>query len=382
VVWITLHGLRADAVGFLGGPRDLTPNLDRLASTATWAGRGVAASSATRPAVASLLTGLRPWQHQVLGPDSPPPAAHLATLPEALSARGYRTSAFLGSRWLRGQEGWLQGLARRRPSSRRHAPAEHLARAGAGDFVWVQLDRPSLPPRLHRRRLRRPPAAPEESAELWARYCLRVTAVDAELGRLLAALRAGRWDETLLVVVSDHGQHLGAGEGGALRREELEVPLVVKLPAAARAELAVGRDERVSLTRLWATVVELAGGAPPPATPPSLLRCAPGGALSELYLTDANHFSWVEGDLQLRRTVRLAGFSRDSLPWSAPFERTALELERWRVAGGSEPVDDAGAAARLEAGLAAAWWAFLDQERTPAGEAAARDLAPLGSQDG
>jgi hypothetical protein len=256
----------------------------------------------------------------------------------------------------------------------------------AGEFVWVQLDRPSLPPRLRRRPLRRPPA-PGEQAELWARYRLRVAAVDAELGRLLAALRAGgRWDETLLVVVSDHGQELGergiSGEGGTLRREQLEVPLIVKLPAAAPSALAVGRDERVALTRLWATVVELAGGAPPPAAAPSLLRPTPGGALSELYLAGTNQFSWVDGDLQLRRTVRLAESSRDSLPWSAPPERTALELERWRVSGGSEPLDDHGAAARLEAALAAAWWTFLDEERTPAGEAAARDPAPPGPQDG
>jgi hypothetical protein len=59
--------------------------------------------------------------------------------------------------------------------------------------------------------------------------------------------------------------------------------------------------------RLWATLVEAAGGAPPAAVAPSLFRRSESGALSELYRTNGtNRFSWVEGDLQLLREVRFA----------------------------------------------------------------------------
>ena len=63
VVLITVDALRADLVGALGGPRGLTPNLDRLAAEADWAERAVAASSWTVPSMASLFTGLQPWRH-------------------------------------------------------------------------------------------------------------------------------------------------------------------------------------------------------------------------------------------------------------------------------------------------------------------------------
>jgi len=407
VVWITVHGLRADAVGFLGGPPGLTPVLDRLASTATWSGSAVAASSETGPATASLLTGLRPWQHQVLHADSPAPGEDLLTLAEALAARGYATRAFVNSRWL-AAPGWLQGVATPRVVSRLDRPVEHLAGLGAAEFVWIQLDGPSPPYRLRRRFLSRlPPPVPElpkrlgfselgayadpsrplpaeKRAELWALYCLNVAAVDADLGRLLAALRrGGRYDEALVVIVSDHGQEFGehgrVGAGGGLGRELLEVPLLLKLPAGARAKLAVGRGERVPLLRLWATVVELAGGEVPPAAAPSLWRRHSAGAPSELYLAGGgNQFSWTEGGLQLRRTLRLERPFRDSLPWSAPPERISIELERWRAEGGSERLDDPALEARLGAALAASWQAFLDEERTPAAEASERGLVEEG----
>src|SRR5262245_38629168 len=41
IVLITLDALRADAVGAFGGPRRLTPALDRLAAEATWAGPAI-----------------------------------------------------------------------------------------------------------------------------------------------------------------------------------------------------------------------------------------------------------------------------------------------------------------------------------------------------
>lgn len=409
IVLITFTGLRADAVGFLGGPPRLTPVVDRLAAEVDWAGPAVAAAGSSGPALATLLTGLRPWQHQALDSGAPP-AAELHTLAEALAERGYRTSAYFESGWLNRAPGFTQGFAQTRGGKPGRA-ARHLESLAPGELVWVQLERPApryqlyrrflgrlpavqrdLPPRLDRAQLRayRQAGAPAaaERARLWALYCLNVAAADEELGQLWQALARGpHFAEALVVVTADRGEELGehggVGEGGGLGRELVEVPLLVKLPAAARGRLAVRAGERVAIARLLATAVELAGGAPPPAVAPSLLRRAPAGILSELYGAGGrNEFSWVEEDLQLRRVVRLAPSPEGGEPrflTTPPFsgqgggaDDVELVLERWRRSGGSEPAADAAAAARLAAALAARWNEFLDEERAPAAEAARR----------
>jgi arylsulfatase A-like enzyme len=70
-----------------------------------------------------------------------------------------------------------------------------------------------------------------------AKYDAALAFVDAELGRLFDELRkAGLFEETLIIVTSDHGEefwdHGGTGHGFTLYEEQLRVPLIVKPPAA------------------------------------------------------------------------------------------------------------------------------------------------------
>ena len=86
---------------------------------------------------------------------------------------------------------------------------------------------------------RRVYAAAGFTAEEWRRfrhqYFRIVEKVDAEIGRLLEAVRdAGRWDDTLVLLTSDHGD----GHGGhrwngktALWEEVIRVPLLARGPA-------------------------------------------------------------------------------------------------------------------------------------------------------
>ncbi|HEV7783956.1 MAG TPA: sulfatase-like hydrolase/transferase, partial [Thermoanaerobaculia bacterium] len=113
IVLITLEGLRADAVGGLGGESGLTPHLDALirnAGRTDWAGRGVAPSSATIPSLASLWTGLRPWQHQALDARRAALPTGRLTLPEALRAAGYHTESFTSGPWLKPRFGYARGF--------------------------------------------------------------------------------------------------------------------------------------------------------------------------------------------------------------------------------------------------------------------------------
>lgn len=410
LVLITFDGLRADVVGGLGGEPGLTPYLDRLIQEADWAGRAISPSSWTAPAMASLWTGLRPWQHQVLHAGQAALPADRPVLPAALRAAGYRTYGFHSGYWLKPRFGYARGFDGYRELAKGWPARKRLADlTGGRELVWVHLPEPAppwmrrdrflprvpgaparLPARVERAQLEAlsdPALPPRHRRVLRAMYRLNVAWADERLGDFLQGLRdSGEWDRTLLVVTSDHGEELGERgripAGGGLGRPSIEVPLVVKLPEGWSRPLAVGRDGRPGTARLWATLIEAAGGTVPPAAAPSLFRRAPGGALSELYLRDgANLFSWVEGDHQLLWESRFVPPGRGPIgdrralgavfARSRPLSGTAgarLSLEVWEGASGRRPVEDPHRAAAMAARLAAAWGEFLPREQAPVEE--------------
>jgi arylsulfatase A-like enzyme len=436
IVLITFDSLRADVVGGLGGERGLTPNLDALLRQASWAGRAIAPSSWGTPAMASLFTGLRPWQHQVLREgDRLSPA--LFTLPEALQAQRYETCGFTGEPAYSKDGGYDQGFDRLDDLVKGAAAAQRLQRIGSGRrFVWIHIPEPQAPyfhrPRFAERidsgRLQLPdkvlpnelalyfdPATPLPPARrrlFWMMYRFNVAWADDRLGRLIQALRSsGEWDRTLLIVTSTHGEEFGEKgqilNGGNLGRQLLEVPLAVKLPLGFRLKIAEPGERRVAAARLWATLVEAAGGEVPPAVAPSLFRRSSAPVLSELYLTNgANQLSLVDGDDQLLWESRfappepeyylahLAMMSRGNarlaraeltVPPEEILNRLRAEfaavpplhgagaprltLERWEAEGGTRPLADPRRAAELARILERTWNAFIPAERTPGEEA-------------
>jgi arylsulfatase A-like enzyme len=86
--------------------------------------------------------------------------------------------------------------------------------------------------------------------------------LDRCLGELLATLeQRGVLENSLVIVTSDHGEHLGDHllffHGCSLYRQLMEVPLVIISPNRVPGERLV--DEPVSLRDLAATVLDLAG---------------------------------------------------------------------------------------------------------------------------
>jgi hypothetical protein len=216
-------------------------------------------------------------------------------------------------------------------------------------------------------------------------YALNVAWADEKLGRLLNALRSsGQWGRTLLVVTSDHGEEFREygqiAHGGNLGRHQIEVPLVIKLPAGRKLE----PKGPVATIRVRNTLIEAAGGEPEPGTAPSLFRPWEGGVLSELYLDNGvNHFSYVEGDRQLlweshfakpepeyyrARLLLTTGEPKPTdvfrrleeavsraLPLTGqPGDPPALTLWRW-IGNGSERIDDPQQTAEMARRLRRAW---------------------------
>ncbi len=101
-----------------------------------------------------------------------------------------------------------------------------------------------------------------------ARYDGEIRYVDEEFGRLRRGLEElGRWDQSLVIVVGDHGEefweHGGFEHGHSHYREVLQVPLIVRRPGG-RAAVREGRARQIDILP---TILEYAGLDVPPGFP-------------------------------------------------------------------------------------------------------------------
>ncbi|HET6246293.1 MAG TPA: arylsulfatase [Tepidisphaeraceae bacterium] len=92
IVFIMDDQHRGDALGVAGNHAIQTPNLDRLAAEGAYFAKAYASVPSCPPARASILTGLTPWQHGMLG------YTEQATrwpyvMPRAMTEAGYQTHA-------------------------------------------------------------------------------------------------------------------------------------------------------------------------------------------------------------------------------------------------------------------------------------------------
>jgi arylsulfatase A-like enzyme len=242
------------------------------------------------------------------------------TLAEALRARGYRTGGFVDTQWLqplfRVHQGFdvYNGDGAMADFKDTHEHIENIVErlvppwlaasdAGHPPFLFLHaLDAhgPYLPDAPFRDTFTRDlPAArtpvpagsdnqtyrwmpwwmsrtlqpdlsiPEEPTvsleEVVARYDESLLKVDAYLGKLFAHLRErGLYDESVIVVTGDHGEHFGPGVygHGVMHESVLHVPLLVKLPHGEHAGSRVERP--VALVDVYPTLLALAGAPPEP----------------------------------------------------------------------------------------------------------------------
>src|SRR5262249_20687235 len=109
------------------------------------------------------------------------------------------------------------------------------------------------------------PLAEPERRALIAQYDASIAFADAQLGRLLDALRSsGQLDHTLLVVTADHGEefyeHGNWRHGNQLYNEVVHVPLAFRLPS----RLPAGRrSDLAMLVDVFPSIVALVDGQAP-----------------------------------------------------------------------------------------------------------------------
>jgi arylsulfatase A-like enzyme len=341
VVLVSIDTLRADHLGLYGYARPTSPVLDSLAKEAVVFEDAMSSSPWTLPAHASLLTGLYPSRHGLESHERYL-ASSLTTLPQLLSAAGYRTAAVVNSHNLspvfgldRGfqQYRYLEEVAsRREPSSEITDQGMAWVREARGSPLFLFLhyydvhsDYASRPE--HEAEFLRPyeGIADGTTAQLSAyregqialsvadapnlidRYDAGIRQMDAELGRFFDFLKAeGLWQKTLLVVTSDHGEeffeHGGVLHGQTQYQEVLRIPLLIKDAGIAEGKRVASP---VSLVDIAPTLLARVGKTPPEGLDGVNLG-EEGGDLAERYLfSEADHNN-VEHDIT--RSVRHRNF--------------------------------------------------------------------------
>ena len=104
-----------------------------------------------------------------------------------------------------------------------------------------------------------PPFLPDTAAARAevAQYYESISRIDQGLGRLIEILKAaGKWDDTLIVYLSDHGMAF-PGAKTTLYEGGMRVPLLVRNPYAARR--GVVNDAMISWVDLVPTILDFAG---------------------------------------------------------------------------------------------------------------------------
>jgi arylsulfatase A-like enzyme len=271
IILISVDTLRADRLGSYGFTAATSPTLDRLAGLGVRFENAISPSSWTLPAHMSLITSQLVSTHGVVD-DETALSDSAATLAEALSSQGYKTTGFVSWVYLSPKFGFGQGFDRYTfvPGNARavvDAVEEwHSTSAREPYFLFVHFFDPHMdftppPPydRLFVDEYTGPvdgsylqikpqilglhesiaPIDPADRQHLDALYQGEIRFVDDEIARLLAAVDTrSPLADSLVVVVSDHGEELGdhgslEGHGWTLYEEILHVPMIWNFPDSA-----------------------------------------------------------------------------------------------------------------------------------------------------
>lgn len=280
IVLIVIDTLRSDHLPFYGYHKNTAPFLWDIAKKSVVFENAFSASSWTSPATASIFTSLYPYQHGVLmgllairnaqkiDPDITINRIpeEIDTIAEVLKKEGYKTYGVSDNLNIGKRQGFTQGFDKFRTFMYRQAPNlneivkkwKKKLTAGGKYFLYLHYMEPHAP--YHPRG---PWYAPFEDRrkDRISAYDSEINFVDRHIEELFELLK---WEQnTLLIVTSDHGEGLWdhglMAHGKTLYREEIQVPLMIYLPAKKIAE-KVGTN--VSTIDILPTVRDLLGLPP------------------------------------------------------------------------------------------------------------------------
>jgi choline-sulfatase len=343
---ITLDTMRADRLGAYGFARGTSPNIDRLAAESVVFEHATSAVPLTFPSHSTIFTGQYPTRHGIRDNGGFFLDASAVTMAETLKAAGYATGAFIGAWVLESRWGLAQGFDKYSDqfdlSKYKVVSLGTVQKTGEevvndsiawldtvkkGKFFgWVHLYDPHTPYE---------PPEPFASQFPGQPYLGEVAYTDAQVGRLLAWLKANGLDEnTVVIVTADHGESLGEhGESTHayfVYDSTMHVPLIIRTPWRDKGRNA----SMVSSADLFPTVIDLLGlpvadqKVDGSSLAPGIIdaqAAVSGTAYSETYFT-RYHFGW-----QHLRALRNDDYTYVDAPEPELYDRRADPKETTNI---------------------------------------------------
>jgi arylsulfatase A-like enzyme len=319
--------LRADKLhAYQPESRVRAPGLDRFTAGATTFLRGHTQENWTKPSVATLLSGLMPWQHTAVTGESVVPRS-VTLLPEMLKEHGFYTGSFIANGYVSQAFGFRQGwdtyrnyIRENRRTDAEHVAADvlswlddrpddqpfllyvhtidpHVPYRPPNEFLQMYEETPYRGPLSFRRdatllgniKTGRTRTTAADRAHLEALYDGEISYHDVHFAAILDGLeRRGLDESTMIVVTADHGEefwdHGSVGHGHSVYEELLHIPFFIRLPGLEPTEIGTP----VGLSDVIPTILDALGKEIPEdlagrSLLPALLRgeeSAPGYTIS------------------------------------------------------------------------------------------------------
>ncbi len=320
IILVSVEPWNAEHAGFNGYEKNITPNMDRLANRSLVFRNAYSTSGHTTVSTFSTFTSLYPPKHGVVPRNASQRGSNsnFTMLAEVLDKEGYSNIALTDGMNVRGELGFQRGfdkynergltfsnggkeelrLHKGNITSSEPLDIENLFESKDKTFLYYQSFAPHSPygEALHNKSLVRgensaysqylesilervqrvsPENRRSKKRQLMKEYhrklnsnrSLRRGAIrtydriirrqDRIVGEIVGGVqRAGEMDDTVIIIMSQHGEHLGEkgrwGHGGALE-DVIQVPLMVYVPDKDSKAI----DEYVSTVDLAPTVLDI-----------------------------------------------------------------------------------------------------------------------------
>ncbi len=301
IVYLT-DTLRADKLRpYRPESRVRTPRLDAWTRGAALLTRGHGQENWTKPSVATLLSGLYPWEHHATSEEAVVPN-EVDLISERLGREGFHTGAFIANGFCSDRFGFRQGWRTFRNYVREglRNQAEFVAHdvldwldhrpTDRPFFLYVHTVDPHVPYMPPSAELALYDPLPYEGIVDFARdrellehvkagsltlnerdrehlralYDGEISYHDTHFGGIIDGLASrGLSDDTMVVFTSDHGEefwdHGSVGHGHSVFEELIHVPLIVRIPGVTDTQSDARVDDVVGLVDVLPTLYEAMG---------------------------------------------------------------------------------------------------------------------------
>jgi tetratricopeptide (TPR) repeat protein len=265
---ITIDTWRADYISASGSGKVQTPFIDKLAKEGNYIQRIDTPVTLTTPAIASIMTGLYPINHNIRDNSHFSLKDNVRTMAQVFKDNGYETIGVVSGAPLKkiyglnrgfdfyddegfGEEGDdIVGLSSRNAGKSARRALESIKNAKSDKvFIWLHLYDPHYPY-----------TPPPEFIKKYPRdlYAGEVAYVDKVLGDFVSGLMAEKKGDWRILLSGDHGEGLGEKDeethGFLLYKQTREVPLILWDSEKKMAHFGKGTK---SLVDIFPTVLDL-----------------------------------------------------------------------------------------------------------------------------